>query len=98
MISKGKVVQLKYVLQNAKGAELDRSDDNAAFEYLHGGGQIVPGLEAGIEGLKIGDKKKVVVLAGESLHFDIEVVGVRPATPDELKHGHAHGPDGHHHH
>jgi len=37
-------------------------------------------------------------LAGATLHFDVEVVGVRDATKDELAHGHPHGPDGHHHH
>lgn len=35
-------------------------------------------------------------LADKTLHFDIEVAGVRDATPDELEHGHAHGPGGHH--
>ncbi len=29
-------------------------------------------------------------LAGETLHFDIQVVGVRPANEEELQHGHAH--------
>lgn len=37
-------------------------------------------------------------LAGETLHFDVEVVDVREATKVELDHGHAHGPGGHHHH
>jgi len=37
-------------------------------------------------------------LAGEELHFNIKVTGVRDATDDEIKHGHAHGPGGHHHH
>lgn len=37
-------------------------------------------------------------LAGKTLHFDVEVVGVREATADEMAHGHAHGPDGHAHH
>lgn len=36
-------------------------------------------------------------LAGRTLEFDIEVVGVRAATEEELAHGHAHGPDGHGH-
>lgn len=36
-------------------------------------------------------------LAGERLHFAVEVVSVRDATPSELEHGHAHGGDGHHH-
>lgn len=33
-------------------------------------------------------------LAGVDLTFDIEVVSVRAATPEELAHGHAHGPQG----
>lgn len=37
-------------------------------------------------------------LAGVDLHFSVEVLAVREATADELAHGHAHGPDGHHHH
>ncbi len=36
-------------------------------------------------------------LAGKTLLFDIEVVSVRDATPEELSHGHAHGEGGHHH-
>ena len=30
-------------------------------------------------------------LAGETLHFDVTVVGLRPATSQELSHGHVHG-------
>jgi len=37
-------------------------------------------------------------MAGRDLHFAIEVISVREATPDELAHGHSHGPDGTHHH
>lgn len=37
-------------------------------------------------------------MAGKTLNFSIEVTDVRPATPEELEHGHAHGPGGHHHH
>lgn len=35
-------------------------------------------------------------LAGETLIFDVEVVDVRPATADELEHGHVHGAGCHH--
>ena len=31
-------------------------------------------------------------LAGETLHFDVEIMGVRAATEDELANGHIHGP------
>jgi FKBP-type peptidyl-prolyl cis-trans isomerase SlyD len=37
-------------------------------------------------------------LAGQSLHFDVTLQSIRDASPEELMHGHAHGPDGHHHH
>lgn len=37
-------------------------------------------------------------LAGQTLHFNVEIVSVRAATKDELAHGHAHGPDGSHGH
>lgn len=35
-------------------------------------------------------------LAGKTLNFDVEVMGVREATPDEISHGHVHGPGGGH--
>jgi FKBP-type peptidyl-prolyl cis-trans isomerase SlyD len=46
---------------------------------------------------------KVVVdgnhpLAGQSLRVQCRVEGVRAATPEEIAHGHVHGPEGHHHH
>lgn len=37
-------------------------------------------------------------LAGETLHFSVEVTGIREATKEELTHGHAHGEGGAHHH
>ena len=33
-------------------------------------------------------------MAGKTLNFDVEILTVRPATEEELSHGHAHGPDG----
>tara|TARA_B100000315_G_scaffold89525_1_gene82265 strand:+ start:75 stop:551 length:477 start_codon:yes stop_codon:yes gene_type:complete len=35
-------------------------------------------------------------LAGQTLHFSVEILGVRGATEEELSHGHVH--DGTHHH
>jgi len=39
-------------------------------------------------------------LAGETLHFEVTVLELRAALPNELAHGHPHGRDGqnHHHH
>ena len=36
-------------------------------------------------------------LAGKTLNFSVEVKEVREATPEELAHGHVHGPGGHQH-
>jgi FKBP-type peptidyl-prolyl cis-trans isomerase SlyD len=45
---------------------------------------------------------KVVVdgnhpLAGQTLRFQCHIEGVRPATDEEVAHGHVHGAHGHHH-
>lgn len=36
-------------------------------------------------------------LAGQTLHFDVDLMDVRDATEEELSHGHVHGPGGHQH-
>ena len=36
-------------------------------------------------------------MAGQTLKFAIEIVDVRAGTPEEIEHGHAHGPGGHEH-
>lgn len=38
------------------------------------------------------------MLAGQELHFTVEVVGIREATLEEIAHGHVHGAHDHHHH
>jgi FKBP-type peptidyl-prolyl cis-trans isomerase SlyD len=58
-------------------------------------GQVIPLWVVGVE------QDQVLVdpnhpLAGETLRFEIEVVDVREATPEERTHGHAHGPGGEH--
>ncbi|MBS1647085.1 MAG: FKBP-type peptidyl-prolyl cis-trans isomerase [Bacteroidetes bacterium] len=51
--------------------------------------------------VEIGDNHVVMdfnhPLADYDLHFVGSVIEVRDATPDELDHGHVHGPHGHHH-
>jgi FKBP-type peptidyl-prolyl cis-trans isomerase SlyD len=36
-------------------------------------------------------------LAGMPLTFEVEIVDIRPASREEIAHGHIHGPGGHHH-
>jgi FKBP-type peptidyl-prolyl cis-trans isomerase SlyD len=51
--------------------------------------------------LKVGSKIVDVDLnhpqAGRTLTFDLEVMEVRESTPEEIAHGHVHGPGGHAH-
>jgi FKBP-type peptidyl-prolyl cis-trans isomerase SlyD len=153
------VATFHYTLTDDSGRVLDSSVGGEPLTYLHGSGQIVPGLERqmaghsagdtfqadvapedaygvsdpqllqvvprrqfqGVDDLEVGmqfqadagqhsmpvtvtkiDGDEVTVdanhpLAGQRLHFAIEVTDVRDASLEELTHGHAHGPGGHHH-
>ena len=65
--------------------------------YAHGqDGESIPFLvkEVGPATVKVDFNHP---LAGQTLHFDVKVREIRAATPEELEHGHAHGPDGHEH-
>ena len=153
------VVSIHYTLTNDKGEILDSSKGSHPLSYLHGAGNIIPGLEDALTNRQSGDRLNVTIdaadgygerdpeqiqrvprsafqgvdqiepgmqftaegphgvvavtvvevdadtvtidgnhpLAGERLHFDVEVVDVRAASAEELQHGHAHGAGGHHH-
>jgi FKBP-type peptidyl-prolyl cis-trans isomerase SlyD len=158
-IAERHVAYFHYTLTNDAGETLDSSAGREPLPYLHGGGNIVPGLEKALTGKKAGDKLKVDVtpedgygprvealvqvvpksafegvadlkpgmqfqaesnmgpvsvvvtdvtgdnvtvdgnhpLAGQTLHFDVEITEVREATTEEVLHGHVHGAGGHHH-
>ncbi len=79
----------------------------AAFKGVD---QIAPGMQfhaQGPEGARLVtvtkvDKDTVTVdanhpLAGQTLHFEVEIAEVREASSEELEHGHVHGAGGHHH-
>lgn len=158
-INENSVASFHYTLKNDAGETLDTSDGNEPLTYLHGAGNIVPGLEKEMEGRVVKDSFSVTInaaegygeldenlkqelprsmfagveeieagmefqaqtehglqvisvtkvdgdmitvdgnhpLAGQNLHFDIEIVDIRDASQEELAHGHAHGPGGHNH-
>jgi FKBP-type peptidyl-prolyl cis-trans isomerase SlyD len=158
-IGDDKVVTFHYKLRDSEGTFTESSEGQSPVVYMHGRGNIVPGLETELAGKKAGDKFTATVspeqaygernpnavqrvprkhlltrgeivagqmvavntregarqalvvkvghfnvdldlnhpLAGRTLVFDIDVVGVRDATEEELSHGHAHGPEGHGH-
>lgn len=64
-IVSGSVVELDYSLHLGDGQVVDASGPGEPLTYLHGEGQIVPGLETALEGLSKGDRKQVVVAPGD---------------------------------
>ena len=60
-VADGKVVSIHYVLKNDAGEVIDESDEGNPLEYLHGVGNIVPGLEKELTGKAVGDKITTVV-------------------------------------
>ena len=59
-------VTLLFTLSDGKGNIIDNKHENSSFTFLHGGGQILAGLERQLTGLKVGTKKKVTVTPQEA--------------------------------
>lgn len=60
-ISADKVVSIHYTLTNNDGDVLDTSRGNDPLAYIHGIGNIIPGLEDALTGKKVGDRLTVTV-------------------------------------
>jgi len=59
MIKNGSVVHIEYTLSDDKGTVLDSNKGKEPLIYIHGQGQILPGLEKELSGMKVNDAKKV---------------------------------------
>ncbi|MDA3915315.1 peptidylprolyl isomerase [Oleiagrimonas sp.] len=97
--------------EEAYGERHEGRTQRMSKKYFQQAARLKPGMTTVLQ-LKEGGQRQVTVhkvgmttidvdlnhpLAGKTLHFDIEMIDVRPATPEELEHGHAHGPGGHAH-
>jgi FKBP-type peptidyl-prolyl cis-trans isomerase SlyD len=60
-IEQGKVVLIDYTLKNSEGEVLDTSEGREPLPYLHGSGNIIPGLEAALDGKSSGDQVNAVI-------------------------------------
>ena len=89
-------------------AELVRIEDKDRFPVpdVQAGMQFEGQSDDGEEMLlytvtEVTDDKIVVdgnhPLAGQTLHFTCTITDARPASEEEVAHGHAHGEHGHHH-
>lgn len=59
------VVQIEYELTNDDGAVIDASKPEQPLNYLHGHGNIIPGLEKALEGKSEGDTLSVRIAPDE---------------------------------
>ncbi|MDI6716670.1 MAG: peptidylprolyl isomerase [Actinomycetota bacterium] len=64
-IKNGSTVTLDYKVY-VDGQLVDQTSPGEPLVYTQGAGQIIPGLEKGLEGLNKGDKKEVVVQPSEA--------------------------------
>jgi len=60
-IANNKVVSIHYKLTNDEGSILDSSEGQEPLAYLHGLGNIIPGLENALTGRAVGDKFTVTI-------------------------------------
>ena len=74
-ISQDQVVSIHYTLRDDAGEVIDRSADGEPLSYLHGHGNLIPGLERELTGRKSGDRLQVKVAPAEAYgEYDRELV------------------------
>ncbi len=61
-IQKDKVVSIHYTLKDKKGKVIDSSNGKEPLHYLHGRGNLIKGMEEGLEGKNKGDKLDLQII------------------------------------
>jgi FKBP-type peptidyl-prolyl cis-trans isomerase 2 len=61
VIKGGSRVSMEYTLSDTNGTVIESNKGKKPLLYTHGQGQIIPGLEKGLEGMKVGGEKKIEV-------------------------------------
>jgi FKBP-type peptidyl-prolyl cis-trans isomerase SlyD len=56
-----RVISFHYTLTDPQGRTLDSSAGGQPLTFMEGVGQIIPGLEAELQSMKVGEKKRVAV-------------------------------------
>lgn len=59
LVAKNRVVSIDYTLTDNDGQTIDSSDGGEPLAYLHGAGNIIPGLESALTGKRIGESLTV---------------------------------------
>lgn len=66
VVAENMVVSMHYVLRNSAEQVLDQSAPDSPLTYLHGHGQIIPGLATELVGLGAGEEKSVIVAPADA--------------------------------
>lgn len=79
MITDQKVVSLNYTVKDTEGQVIDSSEGAAPLVYLHGQGNIIPGLEAALVGKAPGEEFGVTVEPADAYgEYNEEILQVVP--------------------
>ncbi len=60
-VSSGTRVSIEYTLRLEDKAVIDTNVGSEPLTYVHGSDQIIPGLQKGLEGMRIGESKQVTI-------------------------------------
>ncbi len=85
-VTDGQVVSMEYSLR-VDEKEIDSSVGGDPLEYLHGAGNIIPGLERELEGMSVGESKAVVVAPADGygeLDDEAFVEAPRSEFPEDM--------------
>jgi peptidylprolyl isomerase len=83
-----KYVSIDYTGTFADGTVFSKSEEGKPLEFMMGAGTLIPTLESGLMGLKVGDTKKIDIKAadayGEYTDAKVQVVP-KDQFPEDLK-------------
>lgn len=89
-VGSGRIVAMRYIMKNSEGAVLADTRKEPPVEFRYGSGEILPGLEGPLTGLKIGEQKtfslspESVPGLNQTFYFDVIIDDVRwPARAEE---------------
>lgn len=89
-IADGMKVTMEYTLTLPDKTVADTTEGKPPFSYVQGNGEIIPGLEKALAGMKAGDKKRVPVTAEQAYGTYDEkkkVTVAKDKLPPEVKVG-----------
>lgn len=83
VVKEGALVSIEYTLRDEKGELIESNVGQTPMSYIHGAGQIVPGLENALAGLKVGAQKNVSI-APEDGYGPVDPQGFQEVPRDRV--------------